>query len=205
MNRVSRRRQITDNQRKERTMRTCRRLAGLFVATIAALSAAPLFAHDKEDHSNFATSLTGYEETPSTINSAASGDFKLRISNDGASIQYALSYRDLPSPITQSHIHFGRPGLNGGVVLFLCTNLAPPAGVPVPPLCPLTSATITGTLSATDVVPIAGQSIDAGAAGFADVIKAIRAGAAYANVHTTGHPGGEIRGALRRDDDDEDD
>ena len=55
-----------------------------------------------------------------------------------------------------------------------------------------------------DVIAVAGQSIDAGAAGFADIVKAIRAGAAYANVHTVGHPGGEIRGALGRDDDDDD-
>jgi len=41
----------------------------------------------------------------------------------------------------------------------------------------------------------------------ADVIKAIRAGVAYANVHTSVSPGGEIRGqirALHRDGDDDD-
>ena len=185
-------------------MRKFSQLSGVLVATMATLFVAPLFAHDKGDKSNFTTNLIGYQETPSTINSAASGEFRLNISKDGASIKYELSYRDLPSAITQSHIHFGRPGLTGGVVLFLCTNLAPPAGVPLPQACPLTSATLTGTLTAADVIPNAGQSIDAGAAGFAEIVRAIRSGAAYANVHTTGHPSGEIRGALGRDDDEDD-
>jgi CHRD domain len=184
-------------------MSKCSKLSAVFVATMAALFVAPLFAHDKGDKSHFTTNLTGYEETPSTINSAASGEFKLKISKDGASIKYELSYRDLPSAITQSHIHFGRPALSGGIVLFLCTNLAPPAGVPLPQSCPPTPATINGTLTEADVVPVVGQSIDAGAAGFAEIVKAIRSGAAYANVHTTGHPSGEIRGALGRDDEDD--
>jgi hypothetical protein len=38
------------------------------------------------------------------------------------------------------------------------------------------------------------QGIPAGA--FADVLRAIRAGKAYANVHTSTSPGGEIRGQI---------
>ena len=33
-------------------------------------------------------------------------------------------------------------------------------------------------------------------AGFAEMIKAIKNGAAYVNVHSTLHPSGEIRGRL---------
>ncbi len=36
----------------------------------------------------------------------------------------------------------------------------------------------------------------------AEVIAAIRAGVAYANVHTTLSPGGEIRGQIRADEKD---
>ncbi len=179
-------------------------LSSAIVATAAALFAAPVLSHDFQgNRSFFNTNLSGYQETPSTINSAASGDFKLRISRDETSINYELSYKDLPSAITQAHIHFGRPALSGGVVLFLCTTLTPPAGVPTPPTCPASPATVSGTLTAADVIASTGQSIDAGAAGFAQIVKAIRSGAAYANVHTVGHPGGEIRGALGRDDDED--
>ncbi|MFI5107549.1 MAG: CHRD domain-containing protein [Terriglobales bacterium] len=145
--------------------------------------------------------LVGYQETPLTINTAATGEFKIKIHSDGSAIDYEETYRDLSSSVLQSHIHFGRPALTGGVVLFLCTNLTPPVGVPTPQPCPTTNpATITGTLTAADVIASsganAGQAIDPGAAGFAEMIKAIREGAAYVNVHTTNHPSGEIRSRL---------
>ena len=143
-----------------------------------------------------AARLVGYQETPATINTAASGEFRATIRDDGTTIDYQLTYQNLSSSPLQSHIHFGEPGLSGGVVLFLCTNLTPPLGVPTPPACPAPPATVTGTLTAANVIPIVGQGIDAGAAGFAEIVKAIRAGAAYANLHTTAHPGGEIRGRL---------
>jgi len=146
------------------------------------------------------TRLVGYQETPQTINTAASGLFRANIHDDGSAIEYEVTYQNLSSPPLQSHIHFGRPGLNGGVVLFLCTNLTPPVGVPTPPACPAPPATVAGTLTAANVIPVPAQGIDAGATGFAEMLKAIRAGAAYANVHTTLHPGGEIRGRLGSDD-----
>jgi hypothetical protein len=149
------------------------------------------------------TKLSPYNETPSTLNTTGSGEFKATISADGTTIDYVETFRDLSSTVTQSHIHFGRPGLNGGVVLFLCYNPAPPASiaapanVPTPPICPTASpATVTGTLTQANVIPLSGQGIDAGAAGFAEMIKAIKNGAAYVNVHSTLHPGGEIRGRL---------
>ena len=142
--------------------------------------------------------LVGYQETPLTINTSASGEFKIKIHSDGSAIDYEETYRDLSSGVLQSHIHFGRPAITGGIVLFLCTNLTPPAGVPTPQPCPTTNpATITGTLTAADVIASTnGQGIDPGAAGFAEKIKAIREGAAYVNVHTTNHPSGEIRSRL---------
>ena len=175
--------------------------------------------------SSVSTNLTGYQETPATINSSGSGEFAAKISADGTQIQYVLRYRDLSTNVLQSHIHFGRPALTGGIVLFLCTNLNPPAGVPTPPACPQApvgggTQTVAGTLTAANMlVPNLSsnppsQGIDPGAAGFAEVVKAIRNGAAYANVHTSKVPSGEIRGALGRphdgdgngdDDDDNDD
>jgi CHRD domain len=80
--------------------------------------------------------------------------------------------------------------------VFLCTNLTPPAGVPTPQPCPPAPATITGTLTQADVIAVPEQGIDSGAAGFAELIRAIRASAAYVNVYTVNHPGGEIRGRL---------
>lgn len=155
-----------------------------------------------EDTNTVRTKLTGLEETPATINSPASGEFTATVSEDGTMIKYVETYRDLSSAVTQSHIHFGRPGLSGQVVLFLCTNLTPPVGPPKPQACPLSSpATIPGTLTEADVIAspvVGGQGIDPAAAGFAEMVKAITTGSAYVNVHTTNHPSGEIRGRLGR-------
>jgi hypothetical protein len=150
------------------------------------------------------TRLIGYEETPLTINSPARGDFRATIEAGGTVIEYVLTYRDLSSPVLQAHIHFGRPAITGGIVLFLCTNLTPPAGVPAPQACPNPPATIMGALTAANVIAVPGQGIDAGAVGFAEMLKAIQADAAYVNVHTTNHPSGEIRGRLGDRSDDED-
>ena len=186
---------------------------------IAALSTT-LASADGGRSSSVSTNLSGYQETPVTINSSGSGEFAAKISSDGTEIQYVLRYRDLSTNVTQSHIHFGRPALTGGIVLFLCTNGAPPAGVPTPPACPQApigggTQTVTGTLTAANMLvpnvataPLPSQGIDPGVMGFAEVIKAIRNGAAYANVHTSKVPSGEIRGALGKphdgDDDDDD-
>ncbi|HET8875478.1 MAG TPA: CHRD domain-containing protein, partial [Casimicrobiaceae bacterium] len=163
--------------------------------------------NDEDNGTTFATKLVGYEETPVTLNSPGSGSFTAAVNAAGTAIDYTLSYTTLSSAITQSHIHFGRPATTGQIVLFLCTNIGLPAGVtvPMPQACPPGPATITGTLTAADVIARPTQNIDAGAAGFAEMIKAMHARAAYANVHTTLFTTGEIRGAIEPRDDGNDD
>jgi hypothetical protein len=53
---------------------------------------------------------------------------------------------------------------------------------------------VSGTATAANVIAVPAQ----GVAGrdFATVLDAIRSGVAYANIHTSAHPGGEIRGQL---------
>jgi hypothetical protein len=50
-----------------------------------------------------------------------------------------------------------------------------------------------------DIIGPASQGIEAGS--FAEAVRAMRAGATYANVHSTRWPAGEIRGQLRRTED----
>jgi hypothetical protein len=182
--------------RKEHIMSMRSTISGMLAALVAAMFISPALA----EHRAFSVPLIGYEETPMTLNTKGSGEFKAVVSKDGTSIAYQLSYQDLSSTVLQSHIHFGEPGLTGGVVLWLCANnppIIPPTTIPTPQPCPPFPATITGTLTAADVVASTnGQGIDAGAAGLAEMVAAMRAGAAYANVHTTLHPSGEIRGRL---------
>ena len=175
----------------------------IVIAVAATLAAAGTATFADGGKSTFTTSLTGYQETPVTLNSPGSGEFAAKVSKDGKSIDYVLTYRDLPTSVLQSHIHFGRPALTGSIVLFLCTNLAPPPNVPVPPACPQApvggaSAKVSGTLTAANVISptSTAQGLSGGDTGFAQIVAAIRNGAAYANVHTDQFKSGEIRGAL---------
>jgi hypothetical protein len=139
--------------------------------------------------------LTGYEEVPA-VSTVGNGEFRARISNDSSSIQWELAYSDLEGTVQQAHIHLGQSGVNGGISVFLCTNLGNgPVGIQP---CPAAPALISGVINANDVspnIPATGgartQGIDTGEIG--ELISALRAGATYVNVHTTKWPGGEIR------------
>ena len=133
--------------------------------------------------------LTGFEETPPNLTDAT-GTFSATV--QGTSLTYTLTYSGLSAPVTQAHIHFGQAGVAGGVSIFLCgTAVSPgPAGTPT---CPQ-AGTVSRTVSAADVIGPTGQGVAAG--NFAGVLRFIQAGEAYANVHTTAHPGGEIRGQI---------
>jgi hypothetical protein len=142
--------------------------------------------------------LTGFEEVPA-LSTPGNGEFKARISNDETQIQYELSYADLESAVTQAHIHIGNVSVNGGISVFLCTNLG--NGLATTQPCPAAPATITGTITAADVSPDITATAGARAQGLGtgemdELIRAIRAGATYVNVHTTGRGGGEIRSQI---------
>jgi hypothetical protein len=53
---------------------------------------------------------------------------------------------------------------------------------------------VAGTIGPSQVLSPAGQGIDAGQ--FDELVDAIRAGATYANVHSSLFPPGEIRGQV---------
>jgi hypothetical protein len=173
--------------------------AGIAVLGVAGIGTAAV-AHD---NSRFDANLTGYEETP-TLSTQGTGTFKAWINRGKDEIRYVLTYagpfdaNPAGGTVTQAHIHLGAPAIAGGVAAFLCTNLGNgPAGTPA---CPAAPATVTGTITPAQIVGgAAAQGIQVGE--FAELVRALRAGAAYANVHTTTFPAGEIRGQISDDDD----
>lgn len=133
--------------------------------------------------------LRSVDENPSVL-TAGQGAFIAHIVGDR--IDYQLTYADTESMVTQAHIHLGKPWENGGVTVFLCTNLGnAPAGT-MPPACPVAPDTVMGSIVASDV-----QAVDPLQAGDLEMLKqAILGGAAYVNVHTETHGPGEIRGQI---------
>ena len=158
----------------------------------------------------FSARLSGYNEVhfnagpPATLRGAistkATGSFTATLNNAEDIIDYELSYSGLEGNVTQAHIHFGQPSTVGGIVVWLCqaTNKPdPPLDDPtITPICPgPNEGTVKGTITASEVLTVAGQAISAGE--FGELVRALRAETAYANVHSSLHGPGEIRGQVR--------
>ncbi len=139
--------------------------------------------------------LRGFAEVPA-VSTVAAGFFHGTINEDETAIEYQLHYEGLEGSVTQAHIHFGQPLVSGGISVWLCGNSPPTTPPPGTPTCPEAGVgpEVTGTLTADSVVGPTGQGIAAGE--FAELIKALRKGNAYANVHSSKFPGGEVRGQI---------
>jgi hypothetical protein len=143
--------------------------------------------------------LTGYEEVPS-VSTVANGDFRAIIQDGGAAdhFHYTLTYSGLQGTVSQGHIHVATPGVNGSIIIWLCQTTGQfidPTGNA--PTCPQ-EGTVTGRITAANVIAGNTASQQLNANDFAGAIAAMRAGAAYANVHTLPlSGGGEIRGQIR--------
>ena len=167
-------------------------LSALFVLSLQG-SKAQAQEWDRGDTLN--ADLVSFEQVPSVL-APSHGKFEAQI-NDNDTISFELAYANMSSSVVQAHIHFGASKTNGGVVVFLC-------GGKVKPACPA-SGTVTGTITASDVsiLPstngdsVIPQGIEPG--NLASLIKAIRHGDTYINVHSTNFPSGEIRGQVRMD------
>jgi hypothetical protein len=155
------------------------------------LAGAAAFGHGGENgRRTFSAKLNGYNEVTSK-STPARGVFRARIRDGGSRIHYKLRYEGFTEPgamANVAHIHFSQEHVNGAVIAFLCGGGGKPD-------CPNPGGTVEGDIVAADIMA---QSPDQGiAAGeIAELIRAMRHGAAYVNVHTTRFPGGEIRGQV---------
>jgi len=180
-----------------------RRMTLLILGILLVFGSATTFTDDGGSR-RINVRLTGYEETSTNaLSTAGNGHFRARISKDETAIEWELSYGDLEGTVTQSHIHFGARGQTAGVSAFLCSNLGNgPAGTQACPASAPEDNPLTGVIMAANVIGPAAQGIAAGEIG--ELIAAIRAGAAYVNVHSTKYPVGEIRAQFPPADHDRD-
>ena len=166
----------------------------ILLATFLALASTGTSSADDDNRGRpgrIKAKLVAFQEVPA-ISSKATGEFTATLSDD--KIEYTLSWSNLEGgPATQAHIHVGQHSVNGGISTFLCSNLGNgPAGTQACPGTP--SGEIKGTIVPANIIGPTSQGVAAGE--FAELLRAIRAGKAYANVHNATWPGGEIRAQL---------
>jgi hypothetical protein len=129
------------------------------------------------------------------ILSAGQATLKLTLDKTAQTLSYTLTYSGLTN-VLQSHIHFGKEHVAGGVMVFFCSNLGNgPAGTPACPDDTAGEVSVTGTITAASVVGPSAQNITPG--DFAGVVAALASDTAYGNIHTKQFPAGEIRGQVK--------
>ena len=124
--------------------------------------------------------------TPDTNSTTATGSATLSVV--GGAIIYRIDVVGI-SNVTLAHIHGPTaPGGSAGVIVNFCGTTQ--GGTPTTPPCASTSP-LTGVLVAgvSSLTPGAGMTFDR-------LLTLLRTDSAYVNVHTTAHPGGEIRGTV---------
>jgi hypothetical protein len=130
----------------------------------------------------FAAELDGDHEVPRVV-TAASGEAEFRVQSDG-SVRYRLRLANIEG-VTQAHIHISGPGTNGPVVAFLIPF--DPAGFDVGE----ERVVAEGVITADEVIARPGFD-----GTLAELVRRMRQGRTYVNVHTLAHPPGEVRGQI---------
>ena len=172
-----------------------RHLHGTVLAVFMILFSVPTRAQE------FSARFSGFEEVgglgageTGAILSTGKATLKLTLDKTAQTLTYALTYSGLAN-VVQSHIHFGKKHVAGGIMVFFCSNLGNgPAGTPACPDDATGEVTVTGTITPAGVIGPAAQNITPG--DFAGVVAALTSNAAYGNIHTKQFPAGEIRGQI---------
>jgi hypothetical protein len=160
-----------------------KKIVGIILATVFTVALASIgiittndltssaFAQDQK----FTAKLSGQEEVPPT-NSQATGMAEFTVTGD--SVEYTVNASGMQG-VTAGHIHSGKQGENGPVVVTLFKNDTPTNEV-----------SETGSITPDKLEgPMAGKQLT-------DLASAMNNGDTYVNVHTEQNPDGEIRGQI---------
>jgi hypothetical protein len=175
-------------------MRRCKLLSAALIAGGIALSTS--YAHAEP----FVAALSGFNEIGAQNDESGAiltngrGSLVLHLNKQAQTADFTLTFFGLSSPVTVAHIHFGKVHVAGGVMVFFCGG-GGQAGCPTG-----TSGTVHGTITAANVVGPTSQGVTPG--DFDALEDALTTDTAYANVHTSNFPAGEIRGQIRGGDND---
>ena len=140
--------------------------------------------HENQVNTSFRIRLEGDQSVP-PVDTTSFGFAKIQLV-DNTTLRFTLIVCNIAN-VTRAHIHVSAAGTNGPVVIGFFEE-------PIYPFstthgCSLLSAGIR-TPSDLTVHP------EAGINNWTDFVHALQTNNTYVNVHTTAHPGGEIRGQL---------
>lgn len=176
-----------------------KKLAAIVIS--AMLGSAAMAVQAQEFHAD----LSGFDEVgvlggiTGAISTKGTGTLDLNLDRQAQTLTFKLTFSNMSAPVIMSHIHLGQIHTAGGVMVFFCSSVGtPPAGTQA---CPGTAGTVTGTITAANLLALPGQNLSAG--DFNALVDALEHSTTYVNVHTSAFPTGEIRGEIRHRDRDE--
>jgi len=146
----------------------------LFLLVVGLTTSA--FAAEK----SFKALLVGSESVPA-VETMAKGDATFTFMKDDKALKYYVTVSDIEN-VTAAHIHMGKTGENGPPVALITNEKK--------------SGKFSGTLAEGTITEkelmgsLMGKTVK-------DLVKEIKAGNAYLNVHTEKYPNGEIRGQIK--------
>jgi CHRD domain len=156
------------------------------VAVLALVTlTAPAFAQTQLAANLDSTQVVGGTSSPAS----GTGAMTLNVAEDALTYSITLVGLDLDGlqtpadstdDVTAMHFHIGDRGVNGGVVFGLISPNHDTDDLVIDPV----AGTLDGIWENTDTNPLSGQ------------LATLKAGGLYLNVHTTGFPGGAIRGQV---------
>ena len=123
----------------------------------------------------YTAKLSGHSEVP-PVNSTSTGVAEFKPLS--ASVAYSVNATNIQG-VTGGHIHLGKPGVNGPVIVTLISSAVATNKVAVQGK--ITASMLEG--------PLKGKKLT-------DLVSAMKKGNTYVNIHTVKHPNGQIRGDI---------
>ena len=129
----------------------------------------------------FTVELSGNEEVP-PVQTDAKGSAEFTAPHFD-NIGYSVNVSNIDK-VTMAHIHSGKIGENGPIVVTLFKTETPSTE-------PINGNLVSGNITNAKLEgPMAGKTL-------IDLTKSMELGETYVNVHTEEHPNGEIRGQIK--------
>jgi hypothetical protein len=158
--------------------------------------------NNNNTNKSYNTTLSGNQQVP-PVKTNGIGTASFELLNDNKTVHYQINILDVPN-ITGIHIHQGKVGENGDVVVNIYNNSKENVILKEneTKMSQIESSSVkingnvqssflaSGTITNSDLKgPLSGKNIS-------DLINLIKSQNTYVNVHSQSHPDGEIRGEI---------